>query len=171
MKLGIPATSKEMDNLIDPRFGRCRYFMVIDPETLSFEAKENPFRLATSGAGIQAARWMADQCVKTVLATRVGPNALKVLRAAGIDVITGVSGEIREAVEDYRAGKLVHAAGIPDAVDTLSAKTSSNRGARGGLGPGGECICTKCAKSIEHRRGVPCREEACPECGDRMRRG
>ena len=144
--------------------------MTIDPETLSFEARENPFKSASSGAGIQAARWMADQGIKTVLAARVGPNALKTLERAGITVITGVKGEIREAVENYRAGKLSYAAVIPAAVDAPSAKASFNSGARGGLGPGGECICTKCAKSIEHRHGVPCREEACPECGARMRR-
>ena len=54
MKLGFPGSGKEMNTLIDPRFGRCRYFMVIDPDTLSFQARENPFRTADRGAGIQA---------------------------------------------------------------------------------------------------------------------
>ena len=170
VKLGLPGSGKEIDTLIDPRFRRCRYFIVIDPETLSFEAKENPFKSASSGAGIQAAQWMADQCVKTVLATSVGPNALRALKRAGIEVITGVKGDVREAVENYRAGKLKPVPGGPDAVDALSADAFFNKGVRGGPGPGGECVCTKCAASIEHRRGVPCREETCPECGGRMRR-
>jgi len=171
MKIGLPGSGKEMDTLIDGRFGRCRYFMIIDPETLDLETAENPFKSASSGAGIQAARWMADQRVKTVLATRVGPNALKALEGAGIAVITGVKGEIREAIKNYQAGKLEPASGGPDAVNTSCAKASLNSGAARGLGPGGECVCTKCATNIEHRHGVPCREEACPKCGARMRRG
>ena len=167
MKLALPGSGKEMNTLIDPRFGRCRYFMVIDPDTLAFEARENPFRTADRGAGIQAAQWMADQCVKTVMAGRVGPNAFKVLKRAGITVITGIQGEIREAVETYRAGEFLNPATIPEASDNAS---SSKKEARRGLGPGGKCVCPKCAISIEHRRGVPCREEACPKCKARMRR-
>jgi len=105
VKLGLPGSGKEMDKLIDPRFGGCQYFIVIDPESFSFMAKENPFKSTDRGAGIQAAQWMADRRVKTGLASRVGPNALKVLKGAGITVITGVSGKIGEAVENYQAGK------------------------------------------------------------------
>ncbi|MCK4792112.1 MAG: NifB/NifX family molybdenum-iron cluster-binding protein [Desulfobacteraceae bacterium] len=169
MKLGLPGSGKEMDKLIDPRFGRCQYFIVIDPETFSFKAKENPFKSTDRGAGIQAAQWMADRRVKKVLSSRVGPNALKALKAAGITVITGVSGKIGEAVENYRAGKALNSSAKPNVVNAQST-ASSNIGSRRGLGPRGECICTKCATSIAHRRGVPCRDEACPKCGARMRR-
>jgi predicted Fe-Mo cluster-binding NifX family protein len=167
MKLGLPCLEKKIDTTIDSRFGRCHYCMVIDPDTLLFDVKENPFRTSSRGAGIQAAQWMADQCIKIIIAVRVGPNALKVLKKAGITVITGIKGEIREAVETYRAGKLVNPATIPEASDNPS---SSKKEARRGLGPGGKCVCPKCATGIEHRRGVPCREEACPKCKTRMRR-
>jgi predicted Fe-Mo cluster-binding NifX family protein len=167
MKLGLPSSGKEMDTFVDPRFGRCRYFMVVDPDTLSFEARENPFRTADRGAGIQAAQWMADQCVNTVMVGRVGPNALKVLKRAGITVISGIQGKISVAVEIYRAGELVNPATIPETSDNAS---SFKKEARRGLGPGGKCVCPRCATSIEHRRGVPCREEACPKCKAKMRR-
>jgi Zn finger protein HypA/HybF involved in hydrogenase expression len=38
------------------------------------------------------------------------------------------------------------------------------------MGGGGECICSKCATRIAHRRSVPCQDEACPECGTKMLR-
>ena len=166
MKLGLPASGKEMDSFIDSRFGRCQYFIVVDQETLNLEAAENPFKSTDRGAGIQAAQWIADQGVKMVLATTIGPNALKVLKRAGITVITGVNGEIREVVENYRTGRLVNSAAKLD--DVYS--PSSTKGIKPGLGPSGECVCTKCAASIRHRRGIPCNRETCPDCGSRMRR-
>lgn len=38
------------------------------------------------------------------------------------------------------------------------------------MGPFGECICPKCEVRIDHRQGVPCQEEQCPECGAKMLR-
>ena len=38
------------------------------------------------------------------------------------------------------------------------------------MGPVGECICPKCEACIEHRRGIPCQDERCPECGAKMLR-
>ena len=32
------------------------------------------------------------------------------------------------------------------------------------MGKGGECVCPKCKKEIEHKRGIPCQEEKCPDC-------
>ncbi|MDP8287643.1 MAG: hypothetical protein RAP03_13295, partial [Candidatus Electryonea clarkiae] len=34
-----------------------------------------------------------------------------------------------------------------------------------GLGPQGDCVCSKCGKSMPHQRGVPCTDMKCPECG------
>lgn len=41
---------------------------------------------------------------------------------------------------------------------------------RHNMGVGGECVCPKCDVVIPHRRGVPCQEERCPECGAKMLR-
>jgi predicted DNA-binding protein (UPF0251 family) len=39
-----------------------------------------------------------------------------------------------------------------------------------GMGADGYCICPKCDKKIAHKRGVPCQEEQCPNCGLKMMR-
>jgi len=36
------------------------------------------------------------------------------------------------------------------------------------MGPDGFCICPKCGERIEHRKGVPCKKERCPECETKM---
>lgn len=38
------------------------------------------------------------------------------------------------------------------------------------MGSGGQCICPKCETRVDHRDGVPCQQERCPQCGARMLR-
>jgi predicted amidophosphoribosyltransferase len=38
----------------------------------------------------------------------------------------------------------------------------------GGMGNSGFCICPKCVERIDHRQGIPCRDEVCPKCGAKM---
>ncbi len=30
------------------------------------------------------------------------------------------------------------------------------------------CICPECGVKIPHRRGIPCQNEKCPDCGNEM---
>ena len=41
MKIAILATGPSLDAEVDPRFGRCQHFIIVDPETMQFEAVEN----------------------------------------------------------------------------------------------------------------------------------
>jgi len=38
------------------------------------------------------------------------------------------------------------------------------------MGSGGNCHCPKCDYQARHRRGVPCQDETCPECGAKLLR-
>lgn len=106
MKIAITSQGKDLDANVDPRFGRCAAFIVIDPETLAFEVVDNTMVNATAGAGIQAGQKVADQNVEAVLTGNCGPKAFRTLQAAGIAIYSGVSGTIREAVEQFKAGAL-----------------------------------------------------------------
>jgi predicted Fe-Mo cluster-binding NifX family protein len=110
MKICVTAEGKDLSASIDPRFGRCKYFVFVDTETLQFEAIENPSLSSTGGAGIQAGQLMSGQGVKAVLTGNVGPNAHQVLSAAGIEVFTGVSGIVKDAIENHKLGKYKPAA-------------------------------------------------------------
>ncbi len=106
MKIAVTAKGTSLDDQVDPRFGRCAYFLIVDVETMEAEAVENPSVNLGGGAGIQSAQSMADYDVKAVLTGNCGPNAFQTLSAAGIEVIVGVSGRIRDAVEQLKAGTL-----------------------------------------------------------------
>jgi len=106
LNVAVSAVSDSLDAQIDPRFGRCQYFVIVDSDTINFEAIPNTSQTAPSGAGIQAAQTIANKGVKLVLTGSVGPNAYQVLSSAGINIITGVNGTVREAVEKFKRGQL-----------------------------------------------------------------
>jgi len=106
VKICVTAQGDNLDAPVDPRFGRCQYFVIVDSETLQYEAIKNPNIDASGGAGIQSGQVMADRQVKAVVTGNVGPNAFQTLNAAGISVITGASGSVRQAIEKYKKGEL-----------------------------------------------------------------
>ena len=107
MKIGITAQGKQLESLVDPRFGRAKWFAIIDTETGSQEFVDNSQNLgAAQGAGIQAASNVARLGVQAVVTGNVGPKAFATLNAAGIKVYLGASGTIQEALNQFTAGTL-----------------------------------------------------------------
>ena len=111
MRVCITSSGKDLSSAIDPRFGRCAIFMIVDTETMQFEAVENPAMGARGGAGTLAGRLMNEQQVTAVLTGNVGPNAFNVLEAAGITIYTGVSGTVQDALKQLQDGSLTAVAG------------------------------------------------------------
>ncbi len=105
MKICVTSEGNSLDSKVDPRFGRCQYFIIVDTDTLQFEPIQNPNIEAMGGAGIQSAQLVASKQIKAVLTGNVGPNAFQTLQAAGIDIFTGASGTVKEAIEKYKKGE------------------------------------------------------------------
>ncbi len=106
MKTVITAVSPTLDANVDPRFGRCPCFLIVETDDMSFEAVDNTNQELGQGAGIQSAGFMVDKGVQYVLTGNCGPNARQALSAAGIGVIVGCTGTVREVVEQFKAGQL-----------------------------------------------------------------
>ncbi len=106
MKVMVTATNKTIDDEVDPRFGRCHYFLIVDTETLDYTAQKNEQQNSTGGAGVQAAQNASRQQVEAVITGSVGPNAFQTLSAAGIKIFTGAQGTVKDAVIDFKQGNL-----------------------------------------------------------------
>jgi predicted Fe-Mo cluster-binding NifX family protein len=133
MKIAISATGPTLDAEVDPRFGRCQHFIIADTETLQSEAVENSNAAASGGAGISAAQMIASKGVEAVLTGNCGPNAYQVLSSAGIQVVTGVSGKVKDAIEGYKSGKF-QSSSHPNVPDHFG--TGGGFGSGGGMGMG-----------------------------------
>jgi predicted Fe-Mo cluster-binding NifX family protein/ferredoxin len=154
MKIAVTSTGPSLDDNVEARFGRCAYFLIIDTNTMQYEAIENPNIALGGGAGIQSAQLMSEKGVTTVLTGNCGPNAFNVFGQAGIQVIVGVSGVIRNAVEQFKTGVFSSASGpnvashfgmdaaTPGPTATSQSMTSpmgQGQGSGMGLGMGGGC--------------------------------
>jgi predicted Fe-Mo cluster-binding NifX family protein len=106
MKIAISSQGEDLEAVVDPRFGRCAYFIVYDTETKETEALSNPALEAMGGAGIQAAQVIADKSAEVVITGNVGPNAFQTLNQAGIKIYGGASGTVKENLEKYENGEL-----------------------------------------------------------------
>jgi len=102
MKIAISAMGKEIDSQVDPRFGRAQYILIVDRNDNIIEAIDNSQNVnSMRGAGIQAAKLLADRKVDVLMTGYCGPNAFTTLQAAGIKVVVEQSGTVREAVDRF----------------------------------------------------------------------
>ncbi len=105
MRVAISSTGPDLKGNVDPRFGRCAYFIFYDTDTGEWEAVSNANREAAGGAGIRTAQSVVDRGVEAVITGNIGPNAMQVL-SGQVKVYTGFFGPIEEALQAVKAGGL-----------------------------------------------------------------
>lgn len=106
MKVLVCSTGNTLDSPLDPRFGRCANFVIVDSETFEANVVPNPGAACTQGAGIQAAQVVSSLGVDAVIAGNLGPNAHQALSAAGVRVFACAGETVRNAVNLFNAGAL-----------------------------------------------------------------
>lgn len=128
MKIVVSATGMKLSSIVDPRFGRAAFLLIINSDTGTLiEAIDNSLgRDAAQGAGISAAALVADKGVKAILTGRVGPKAMPVVEKAGIQVVSDVSGTVHEAVEKFRIGSQAQASSSSPPITPTKTVTSGS---------------------------------------------
>lgn len=111
MKIAFTVSGSDLTAPLDNRFGRAAKFLIYDLDSDTFEVVDNQRNLnAAQGAGIQSAETVARLGVKALVTGHCGPNAFRVLRAAGIRILyAGEGGTVADALARYRAGELTEA--------------------------------------------------------------
>lgn len=106
-KIAISSTGNNVDAIIDPRFTRCSYFVIVDTETMDSTAAPNPGAHAAGCAGIDADHTVLAHDVNAVITGNVGPHAIAALSAAGKRVLSATPGSVKQAVDAFMRGDLV----------------------------------------------------------------
>ena len=106
MLVAFCARGEGFDSQLDPRFGRCPFFILADSESGKVvEVISNDNSSASGGSGPQSAQMLAEKKVDAVLAGNVGPNAVTALKAAGIEIYRGGDETVGEAIKNFGLGK------------------------------------------------------------------
>lgn len=140
MKICVTAGASGLDAPMDPRFGRCPFFVVVDLDSMSESSIPNSNVMASSGAGIQAAQEIAKQGVSALITGNIGPNAMQTLSAARIDVYQHQGeGSVRDVVKKFQSGELmkISSASVPVHAGMGQGQGSSPAGQGRGRGGGG----------------------------------
>jgi predicted Fe-Mo cluster-binding NifX family protein len=170
VRIAVSSTGPGLESEIDPRFGRCECFVIVDSDSMEAEAVSNPNVMAAGGAGIQTAQLVADKGAQVVLTGNCGPNAFQTLQAAGLEVYVGVTGTVGGAVERFKKGEFKPVSG-PSVGDKHglgggpggkpglgsaepSGWTGPGMGRRGGMGRGGGMAGAGTGRGMGRGRGM-----------------
>ena len=107
MKVAVTSQWPDMASEVDPRFGRAKFFVVVETDTGEFTTHDNAQNLnAVQGAGIQAAQNVVSLGVDAVITGNVGPKAFTTLQAGKVKAYVGATGSVADAVGRLKAGQL-----------------------------------------------------------------
>jgi len=107
MRVGISATGGSLNAHVDDRFGRCPWFLVVDSDSLEFNAFQNGHAQEGMGAGMAAAKDLIDAHVDAVISGQVGPKAYEILKALDVDIYLASGGiTVTDALEKLGRGEL-----------------------------------------------------------------
>mgnify|MGYP001568381669 CR=1 FL=1 len=106
MRIAVTSTGPTLDDRVSTEFDKSKYLLIVDFETLKYEALVSPVLLGKSSV---AGRFLAQQLlqagVSKVLASHINFNILKSfltsLRGTGIQIIEGMNGTVRSVVQRF----------------------------------------------------------------------
>ena len=133
MKVCITAGASGLDAPLDPRFGRCPIFVIVDLDSMNETSVPNTNAGESRGGGIQVAQTIAQLDASALITGNIGPNALQTLTAANIEVYQQQGGTVRDAVDKFKRGELMK---ISSPTRPAHAGMGQGRGKGGGFGAG-----------------------------------
>ncbi|MDG6218164.1 MAG: NifB/NifX family molybdenum-iron cluster-binding protein [Candidatus Thermoplasmatota archaeon] len=114
MKICIPTMgNKGLDDSVGEHFGRVPTYTVVDLDTDEVKVVENTSE-HMGGFGYPP-EIMAREGVNIMVCQGLGRRAISMFDQKGIEVYIGASGTVRDAISDFRQGRLQKVAGVEDA--------------------------------------------------------
>ncbi|MFO8100993.1 MAG: NifB/NifX family molybdenum-iron cluster-binding protein [Dehalococcoidia bacterium] len=114
MKIAISSEGADLESSVARLFGKSKYLLILDPESMEYEAVGNPGASGDRAPGMQAVVIAVSREVAAVLTGYCSPAAAAHLSSSGIQVIDNLSGTVKEAVEYYKEHFLT--SGVPESV-------------------------------------------------------
>jgi len=132
MKILIMSTGPTLESDVSPVFGRAPYFLIFDLKKETFKSIPNIHIGERRGVGVAVSQEIVSEGVDGVISGNFGPSAFSFLRSSGIKLYRAVGLSAKDALEDYKNGKLKQVT----VSDTASEFGFPGRGGRGRRGFG-----------------------------------
>jgi predicted Fe-Mo cluster-binding NifX family protein len=131
MRVAISSDSSNgLDSVVSPHFGRCPYYVLVDldgREVSEVSAVENPCYGQHRPGEVPG--FIQSQGADVMLAGGMGRRAIGFFQQYGIQAVTGASGTVRHALEQYLGGALQGAAPCRESVAHAHEDASQDEGA------------------------------------------
>jgi len=101
MRIAVASSSDDMHTGRVTRLGTCSQLLLVDPATMAYEAIPVSTAEQGRGAGIRMVTLAAGHGAEAIMTSYVPPRMEAALQGSGIDLVTGVEGTVREAIEEY----------------------------------------------------------------------
>lgn len=132
MKVAITTQGAGLNPMVNPQFGRTRWFVVYDTESnVSFAVDNQKNVDVPQGAGVQMGRSIAELGVRAVITGHVGPKAFATLQACGVSIYTSKETSVEEAINQFKTGQLVQMENANAPGHNASGRRSSGRHSSG----------------------------------------
>ena len=119
MRIAVSADDERgLDSAVSPHFGRCPYYVLVDLEGREVRATRvvaNP--LYGQHRPGQVPAFIRDQGAEVMLTGGMGARAVSFFEEYGIEPVTGATGSVRHALEQYLSGQLRGAAPCGESVE------------------------------------------------------
>ena len=107
MKVAVASQGPDLHSQVAPRFGRARYFLIVDTASGAFTVRDNSGNLSTAHtAGMQAAGAIVSLGVGAVITGSIGPKAFATLQAGNVAVHTVAPETVEDTIKKLKAGQL-----------------------------------------------------------------
>ncbi len=106
MKLCFTSEDNNLKSNLDSRFGRCKYFIIVDSDSEEYNIVQNEGATSPHGAGVAAAQQVVNENVDIVVTGNIGPNSERILSSANIKILKGKPITIEENIKQYKQNKL-----------------------------------------------------------------
>jgi predicted Fe-Mo cluster-binding NifX family protein len=119
MRIAVSADdARGLDGAVSPHFGRCPYYVLVDLDGQEVKATEI---VANSSYGQhrpgQVPGFIHSHGVDVMLTGGMGGRAMGFFEQYGIEPVTGATGSVRHALEQYLGGELRGAAPCSESVE------------------------------------------------------
>ncbi|MBN2456598.1 MAG: hypothetical protein JXB29_08720 [Sedimentisphaerales bacterium] len=103
MKVAVPSDGPNMDANVAHRLSAAEYLLIIDVESGEFEALPESINLHQRGSGVRTIVTAVSKGANAILTGYCGPSIVSQLESSGVEILTGITGTVRGALDQYRA--------------------------------------------------------------------